>query len=72
MSTTMEMRDASTEAVRSAAQPTRRVAWREVWIFSVVAYALAWAVWSPMFPAALRAITGGMTPAKFEIGRAHV
>jgi membrane protease YdiL (CAAX protease family) len=66
MSTTMEMRDASTEAVRSAAQPTRRVAWREVWIFSVVAYALAWAVWSPMFPAALRAITGGMTPAKFE------
>jgi uncharacterized protein len=66
MSTIMETRNAGARPVTSETPRTRRVAWGEVWIFSVLAYVLAWAIWSPMFPAALRAITGGVTPAKFE------
>jgi len=56
----------STQGASSATVSSTNVAWRDVWIYSALAYVIAWAIWSPMFPAALRALTGGMTPERFN------
>jgi uncharacterized protein len=65
MATKLEL-PRSTQVASSTTRSANKVAWRDVWIYSALAYVIAWAIWSPMFPAALRALTGGMTPAKFN------
>jgi CAAX protease family protein len=65
MATTLDLPRSPQNASSSTVSSTK-VAWRDVWIYSALAYVIAWAIWSPMFPAALRAVTGGMTPERFN------
>jgi membrane protease YdiL (CAAX protease family) len=65
MATTLDL-PRSTQDASSTTLSSTKVVWRDVWIYSALAYVIAWAIWSPMFPAALRALTGGMTPERFN------
>ena len=65
MATTLEL-PRSTQAASSPTRSATKIAWRDVGIYSALAYVIAWGIWSPMFPAALRALTGGMTPERFN------
>jgi membrane protease YdiL (CAAX protease family) len=49
-----------------------QVAWREVILFCVLAYGMAWAVWAPLAPKMLDAIREGRSPGEFKAGASIV
>jgi uncharacterized protein len=44
----------------------KRVAWRDVAIFTMLSYLLAWAVWAAVWPVAVHSLVVGRTPATFD------
>jgi membrane protease YdiL (CAAX protease family) len=44
------------------------IAWREVGLYTALAYVIAWAVWAPLWPAALHSVAVGLTPTAYEGG----
>jgi uncharacterized protein len=66
------MRTASgfTSAGPAGASASKRVPWAQVVIFSLLSYAIAWAVWSPLWPAMRESLRTGTTPTAFAAGGA--
>jgi uncharacterized protein len=44
----------------------KRVAWRDVAIFTLLSYSLAWAIWAAVWPVAVHSLVVGRTPATFD------
>jgi membrane protease YdiL (CAAX protease family) len=47
---------------------SRLVPWREVVGFTALAYMMAWAVWAPLWPAAVQSVVAGRTPSVYDGG----
>ena len=43
----------------------KRLAWRDVAVFTMLSYAIAWAIWAPVWPDAVHSVVVGRTPTTY-------